>query len=171
MARKRLPDAPQLQSWDDVNAALKDIAQGEIEIAEIEGKMNIDINDIKEAAEKEIAPIRTLIEDLGKQLKEFAELNRPDFGKQKSKKLAFGTLGWRASKSISIKKALTEKIIDNLRKLGMTDCVKVSETINKDVLGTYPDDKIVAAGATVNKKDTFWYETDKQSLTDGGTAS
>ena len=164
MARTRLPDAPQLKSWDNVNAALKEIARGEIEIAEIEGQMNIQINDIKEQAEKQCAPIRDAIDELGKQLKDFSEINRPDFGKGKSRKLAFGTLGWRASSAITIKKALTEKIIDNLRKLDMGDCVKVTESVNKDILATYPEDKIKASGATLVKKDTFWYETDKQSL-------
>jgi phage host-nuclease inhibitor protein Gam len=164
MARTRIPDAPQLKSWDDVNNALMEIARGEIEIAEIEGRMNIQINAIKEKAESECAPIRAAIAERGRQLKEFAELNRPDFGKSKSKKLTFGSLGWRASTSIVIKKALTEKIIDNLRKLGMGDCVKVKEEINKEILATYPEEKIIASGASVKHDDTFWYETDKQSL-------
>jgi phage host-nuclease inhibitor protein Gam len=164
MARKKIPDASQLQSWDDVNRTLMEIARGEIELAAIEGDMNTKINAIKEAAEAKAAPIRTAVEKLGVQLKDFAQLNRPDFGDKKSKKLTFGTIGFRASKSIEIKKTLLEKIIDNLKKLNMADCVKVVETVDKDVLGTYPDDKIIAAGAAVKKKDTFYYETDITQL-------
>jgi phage host-nuclease inhibitor protein Gam len=159
-----MPDPPQLKSWDDVNRALMEIAKGEIEIAQIEGDMNIKINEIKEQAERQSAPIRAAIETVSKQLKTFAELNRPDFGKVKSRKLTFGTVGFRASQSIVVKTALMQKIIDNLRKLDMSDCVKVTETVNKEVLATYPDEKIIASGATIKKDDTFWYETDKQSL-------
>ena len=166
MGRTRLPDAAQLKSWDDVNRALKEIATGEIEIAKIEGDMNIKINEIKDTAERQCAPIRAAIDKLGKQLKEFAELNRPDFGKSKSRRITFGIIGFRASQSIVVKAALLQKIIDNLRKLDMTDCVKVTETVNKDVLATYPDDKIISSGATIKKDDTFWYETDKTSLQD-----
>ncbi len=166
MARTRLPDPQGILSWEDVDRALIEIARAEIEIAKIEGDMNIEINGIKERADRDCAPRRARIEELGKALKAFAELNRPDFGKQKSRKLTFGTLGWRASTSIQVKTALVDHIIGNLRKLGMEDCVKVSETVNKEVLSTYPEDKIIASGATLKKSNTFWYETDKAELAD-----
>ena len=164
MARTKIPEPEMLHSWDDVNAALKEIAAAEIAIAQIEGEMNIKINDIKEAAERECAPLRAQVIETGKQLKRFAELNRPDFGKAKTRTLTFGSLGFRQSTSVVVKPALIEKIIDNLRKLGMSDCIKQTETVNKEVLKTYPAEQIVAAGASLKKSDTFWYETDKTSL-------
>jgi phage host-nuclease inhibitor protein Gam len=148
-----------------------EIAHIEIELAALEGEMNIKLNEIKEQAARAGAPFIARADELGKALKTFAELNRPDFGKQKSRKLTFSTLGWRASTSIQIKTALNEHIIGNLRKLGMADCVKVSEVVNKDVLATYPEDRIIASGATLKKTDTFWYETDKTQLTDSSSAS
>ena len=47
--------------------------------------------------------------------------------------------------------------------------MKVSEVVNKDVLATYPEDRIIASGATLKKTDTFWYETDKTQLTDSNS--
>ncbi|NCB52450.1 MAG: host-nuclease inhibitor protein Gam [Clostridia bacterium] len=164
MARTKIPETEQLRSWDDANNALMQIAGAEIEIAKIEGDMNIRINEVKEQAERACLPFKAQIAELGKQLKAFAELNRPDFGKTKTRTLTFGDLGFRASTSIQIKTALAEKIIDNLRKLDMSDCIKVTEAINKEVLKTYPADRIIASGATLKKDDTFWYETKKQSL-------
>ena len=93
MGRTRLPDAAQLQSWDDVNRALMEIAHIEIELAALEGDMNIKLNEIKEQAAHAGTPLLARADELGKALKTFAELNRPDFGKQKSRKLTFGTLG------------------------------------------------------------------------------
>ncbi len=168
MARTRLPDPQQLQSWEDADRALMEIARAEIEIAKIEGDMNIEINQIKERADRACAPLRAQIIELGKQLKTFAELNRPDFKSAKTRTLTFGELGFRASTSVVIKPALMEKIIDNLRKLGMDDCIKVSETVNKEVLKTYPEAQIIASGASLKKDDTFWYETNKQNLADAG---
>lgn len=165
MARTKIPETDRLQSWDDVNAALRQIAEAEIAIAQIEGDMNIKINGIKESADRECGPLREQIAEAGKQIKLFAELNRPDFGKTKTKALTFGSLGFRQSTSVVIKSALTEKIIDNLRKLGMSDCIKQTETVNKEVLKTYPAEQVIAAGASLKKSDTFWYETDKTSLT------
>jgi len=162
--RTRIPDAPAIRTWDDANQVLMEIAEAEIRLANIEGDMNIQINELKESAERVSAPLKARVEALGKQLKEFAELNRPDFGKAKSKLLTFGELGFRASTSVVIKTALMEKVVANLRKLGMEDCVKVTEVVNKDVLKTYPEEKIVQAGASLKKTDTFWYETNKQEL-------
>lgn len=164
MSRTRIPDAPALRTWDDVNQVLMEIAAEEIRLAEIEGGMNVRINEAKEEAERCAAPIKAKVEQLGKQLKEFAELNRPDFGKAKSMTLTFGEVGFRASTSVVIKKALEDHIVGNLRKLGMSDCVRVVESVNKDVLATYPVDKIVQAGANLKKVDTFWYQTNKQEL-------
>lgn len=164
MGRTRIPDAPALRTWDDVNQVLMEIAEAEIRLAQIEGTMNVRINEAKEEAERCAAPIKAKVEQLGKQIKEFAELNRPDFGKAKSKVLTFGEVGFRASTSVVIKKALEEHIVGNLRKLGMGDCVRVVESVNKDVLATYPVDKIVQAGASLKKSDTFWYQTNRQEL-------
>lgn len=167
MARIRIPDVPVLESWEDVNDTLLEIAQAEISLANIEGEMNTKINAAKEAAEQTAAPIRARIADLNKQLKRFAELNRPDFGKTKSKRLTFGEIGFRASTSVVIKAALVPKVIENLRKLGLGDCVKVKETVNKELLKTYPEELIIQSGASLKKDDTFWYETDKQQLLEG----
>lgn len=166
MPRKRIPAAPVLDSWEDANNALLEIAQAEVALTKIEGDMNVKINLIKETAETAATPIKERIAELERQLKAFAELNRPDFGKVKTKKLTFGEVGFRASSSIKFKTAQTQKIIENLRKLDMADCINVKETINKDVLRTYTDEKVIQSGATVQKTNVFWYETDKQKLAD-----
>ena len=164
MARTRIPDMQVLNTWDDVNSVLMEIAEAEIHLSEIEGEMNVRINDIKEAAEEASLPMKTRIADLGKQLKSFCEVNRPEFGNAKSKKLTFGDIGFRRSTSIVIKKGLEEKIIQNLCIMKMEDCIKTVQTVNKDVLGTYPEEQIVKTGASVKTCDTFWYETNKQIL-------
>jgi len=164
MGRTRIPDARALQTWDDVNQALKEIAEMEIRMEHITGEMNIKINEIKQAAKASSATLEAKKESLGKQLKEFAELNRPDFGKAKSKVLTFGELGFRASTSVTYNKALEEKIIENLRRLGMDDCVRITEDVNKEILKTYPVEKVIEAGAKLKRSDTFWFETDKQQL-------
>lgn len=164
MARKRLPDQPTIKSWEEADQTLKEIAALEIELADIEGALNLRINAEKEKADSEARPLRDRLELLGGQLKDFAEVSRADFGKAKSKRLTFGSLGWRASKAITIKKALMDRVIANLKAMGMGDCVKMTETINKDILGAYPDEEIIKAGAGLKKLDTFWYETEKTSL-------
>lgn len=45
--RKRIIEAPVFKTWEEVDAALKEIAEEEIAIADIEGEMNKQINGIK----------------------------------------------------------------------------------------------------------------------------
>lgn len=164
MARIRIPDAQLLQSWDDVNQALREIGELEIKLASIEGEMNLKLNIVKETADTISAPHKARIAELGGAVKAYCEKARVDFGKAKTKKLTFGEVGWRRSRAISIKKGLEERIIQSLRALGMADCVVAKESINKNVLLTYPDTKIIEAGATVKNKDTFGYVTNKEEL-------
>ena len=57
-----------------------------------------------------------------------------------------------------------EGVIRTLKKLGMGDCINLTETVNKEVLKTYDEKTILMVGASLKKKDTFWYETKKEEL-------
>ena len=57
-----------------------------------------------------------------------------------------------------------EKIIANLKKFGMENCIKISETVNKDVLSTYSDKDIAKVGATKKVEDKFWCEADLEKI-------
>jgi len=166
MPRVKIPDALQLKSWGEVNSALKGIAQAEIELTKIEGDLNEQINAAKDAAAMAAAPLQRQLDNLAKQVKQFADLHREEFGKAKSKRLTFGEIGWRASSSISLPKDQAQ-VIEHLRKNGMEDCIKSKESINRDQLKQYPETEIIRCGATVKHKDEFWLETDKQQLADG----
>lgn len=46
----------------------------------------------------------------------------------------------------------------------MADCINVKETINKDTVKSYPENDILRIGGYLQRSDSFWYETDKDSL-------
>lgn len=164
MARIRMPDLPMLESWSEVDAALMEIAQAEIALTRINCDKDEQINILTEAAARVATPINGRITELREQIKQFAELNRLDFGKAKSKRLNFGELGWRLSSTIDIKPSAVPKVIENLRRMGMDDCVKVRESVNKDTLKTYSEERILQSGASIKTTDTFWLETDKERI-------
>lgn len=165
MARKRIKEVPVLQSWDEVDAALKEIAEKEIEIEEIEGDMNKQINGIKKSAGLEAKPLQDRIDKLGKDIKEFVTEHKEEMD-GKTKLLNFGKTGFRLSTSLSIPKAKDklERIISKLRKRKMDDCIIVKESVNKDVLKKYDENTIVEIGGTLKKTDTFWYETEREKI-------
>nr|DAP14019.1 MAG TPA: hypothetical protein [Caudoviricetes sp.] len=173
MARKRIVEAPALKSWEQVDAALKEIAENEIALADIEGDMNRQLNGIKITAAQDAKPHQDRIDKLGKDIKEFVEEHREDLGKKKTMALNFGETGFRQSTTISLPKAKDklDEIIRKLKSRKMTDCIITKETVDKEALKKYGEDKVTAVGAGFKQKDTFWYEAARDKLEQLGSSS
>jgi phage host-nuclease inhibitor protein Gam len=165
MARTRIKEVPVLKSWEEVDAALKEIAEMELDLLDIEGEMNKQIQSIKLTAAKEAKPLQDRINALGKDIKAFVEEHRGELD-GKTKVLNFGKTGFRMSTRVILPKAKEKlaAIIKNLKARKMNDCIIVTETVNKDVLKKYTEDEILRVGASLKKEDVFWYETDREKL-------
>lgn len=161
--RKRVTDQV-LQSWDDVNEALKAIGTANSAIAAIEAEMNGQIAETKAAAKA-----RTKAHEEAKKLQEmmiqqYVSAHKTEL-KGKSRRLAHGTVGFRFSTSLVLPKEV-KPIIEALRKNGMMDCLNQTVTVNKDVLKTYAEEQIIEVGGSLRKTDTFWYEVDTATVQD-----
>lgn len=160
MARKRIIEAPVIKSWEEADAALREIAENQIAIQDIESEMQRQIIGAKKIADQDSKPHADRIKNLERDLKEFVEDHRDELGKAKTKALNFGEVGYRLSTSISLPKA-KEKLEDIIRKLkarGMKDCIITKEEISKDNLKKYGEDTVNAVGATWKQKDAFGYD-------------
>jgi phage host-nuclease inhibitor protein Gam len=165
MARTRIKEQPTLKNWAEVDAALREIAEKEILIEEIEGEMNKQINGIKISSGLEAKPHQDRIDKIGKDIKDFVTEHKDEID-GKSKALNFGSTGFRLSTSVIIPKAKekVEAIIKSLKIRKMTDCINVVETVNKEVLKKYSEDEIIRVGGKLKKEDVFWYETAREKL-------
>lgn len=160
MPRKRIKEVPAIRSWEEVDAALREIAEKELAISDIEAEMNRQIIGAKKVAEQETKPHAERIAKLERDVKEFTTEHREELGKTKSKVMNFGEVSFRLSTSITIPKA-KEKVADIIRRLKarqMTDCIVVDEKISKDALRKYGEDTVNAVGATWKQKDEFGYD-------------
>lgn len=164
MARTRIKDELVLKNWDDVDITLKEIAECELEIEKITTEMNEKIHDIKLEADMKAKPYQERIERLGLYVKAFVEDNKAELD-GKTKQLNFGKTGFRLSTKLVLRKV--DKIIENLKKFKMEDCIKVKESVNKEVLKKYPESDIIKVGGTLKKEDVFWYETEREKLQAG----
>jgi phage host-nuclease inhibitor protein Gam len=164
MARTRIKDELVLKNWDDVDITLKEIAECELEIEKITTEMNEKIHDIKLEADMKAKPYQERIERLGLYVKAFVEDNKAEID-GKTKQLNFGKTGFRLSTKLVLRKV--DKIIENLKKFKMEDCIKVKESVNKEVLKKYPESDIIKVGGTLKKEDVFWYETEREKLQAG----
>lgn len=161
--RKRVTDQV-LQSWDDVNEALKSIGRAERAIAAIEADMNGRISEAKAAAKaqtKEHEDSKKLQE---MRIQQYVSAHKSEL-KGKSCKLAHGTVGFRLSTKLVLPKEI-KPIIEALKKNGMMDCLNQTVTVNKDILKTYSEEQIIEVGGSLKKEDTFWYEVDRDSVQD-----
>lgn len=156
MARTRI-ETPHLRSWEEVNDALQAIAEAQNEIRIVESGMNMQIDAIKEVHEAKIKEYKEEIKRQEVLIKEYTSDRREELN-GKSKDLTFGKVGFRKSTKVVLPKAL-DRVIAALRKNGMDACINTKETVNKDVLKTYPAEDILAVGASLKVEDTFWYET------------
>lgn len=166
MARKRVVEAPSLHSWEDVNDALRQIAEAQIALGEIQSDMQKQILGAQKVAEEQSKPLNDNVAKLEREIKSFVIDHRDEMGKTKSVVLTFGEVGFRLSTSVSLPRAKEklEEIIRRLKSRQMTDCIVVEEKVSKEALKKYGEDTVNAVGATWKQSDVFGYEVNIAKL-------
>ena len=166
MARKRVVEAPSLHSWEDVNDALRQIAEAQIALGEIQSDMQKQILGAQKVAEEQSKPLNDNVAKLEREIKSFVTDHRDEMGKTKSMVLTFGEVGFRLSTSVSLPRAKEklEVIIRRLKSRQMTDCIVVEEKVSKEALKKYGEDTVNAVGATWKQSDVFGYEVNIAKL-------
>ena len=166
MARKRVVEAPSLHSWEDVNDALRQIAEAQIALGEIQSDMQKHILGAQKGAEEQSKPLNDNVAKLEREIKSFVTDHRDEMGKTKSVVLTFGEVGFRLSTSVSLPRAKEklEEIIRRLKSRQMTDCIVVEEKVSKEALKKYGEDTVNAVGATWKQSDVFGYEVNIAKL-------
>ena len=157
---------PQLQSWDDVDLALCEIAEHMRVTESIQHKMQQVIDDAKLQAKDACDPHAAAIDALSRQIKEYAERNR-DSLKKKTKPLVFGNIGWRKSTKLTLPRdpGKVADIVRLLRALGWNDCINVvPPKVNREALRTHPIEDIIKVGVDVSVTDEFWLEVKKDAI-------
>ena len=124
--------------------------------------MNVQIDTIKQAYEEKVQEYKKQIKQKELLIKEFTTDKRDQLD-GKTKDLTFGKVGFRKSTKLQLPKAL-DKVIAALRKRGMEDCISVKETVNKDILKQYDEQRILEVGGSLKVEDAFWYETKQAEL-------
>ena len=166
MARKRVVEAPSLHSWEDVNDALRQIAEAQIALGEIQSDMQKQILGAQKVAEEQSKPLNDNVAKLEREIKSFVTDHRDEMGKTKSMVLTFGEVGFRLSTSVSLPRAKEklEEIIRRLKSRQMTDCIVVEQKVSKEALKKYGEDTVNAVGATWKQSDVFGYEVNIAKL-------
>lgn len=147
----------QVNSWEDVDIALKKLGELEIQSANICGEATLEINKIKEEAKNKASGLETEKKALEKLITLFCESNKSEFAKKRSREFNFGTVGFRTVKNVSIPrdKSKIAALIKSLKAFKLSDCIAYEEKANKDKINELEDETIVKLGLKRTVKDSF----------------
>lgn len=169
MARRLKSDKPaiiQFEHWGDANEHVRRVGDLTMKITAAEHKAADDINEAKACLEIAVKPLQQEIDTYIRSLEAFAAAHKDDFGKERSKKLNFGLLGWRKSTSVTIKKTTLEKIKEVFAKAKAAMCIITKETVSKEALAKLTDEELASVGARREVKDDFFVEPDLPEAVD-----
>ncbi len=160
MARLK-PKVARIDSLDDANLVLKEIGILERELEAIDAEAHKKIAEVKAEAVNAGEPIRKRIADLSALLGAYAEYNKAElFKDRKTVELSFGVFGYRKSTSITCRKTT----VDLLKKLNLTQFIRVKEEPDKDAMASMDDDQLAQVDAVRKIKDDFFCEANREEI-------
>jgi phage host-nuclease inhibitor protein Gam len=146
---------PAYKSWEDVENALKLIAELDQRVVEANNVMNKRIDRIKEETLRDISPLIKQRLQLEEAVEEFTKYRKADFIDKKTRTFTFGEVGFRKTTNIVTRNV--KAIIEALKQNKMQDCIDTKESINKDKLADYDDKALETVGAKRKTKDNYFY--------------
>lgn len=138
MARKK---ESTFTSWDEVNQAMKNLGEKQIQVEKLEGEQTIKINLIKEAFELKAGDIKSQIKEIEENILLFAEANKAEFLKDRTKKLTFGNISFRITESLTIKNIAST--VAALKNLKLTEYLRMKAEPDKEALKGLDDSTLV----------------------------
>ena len=165
---KRIKSNKQIEpiaDWKAADEFVKQIGELSLEIKEAEQTANDKINEAKTGFANYTAPLLKKITILTDSLEAFAANHTDDFGKAQSRKLNFGTIGWRKSTVIATKKTTLELIKKVFGKYA-PNYLHIKEAVNKEALETLADKQLASIDAKREPKESFFVEPDLPEAVD-----
>jgi len=161
MARKKPVPTVLVASLADADKVLEELAELERRASGITNSLNAAIDAIKAAAVDEMAVVSTRKQLLESALASYATINKAVlFKDKKSVDLDFGVLSFRRSTSIvTAGRGVTwEMVLGKLKEQGFQNGIRAKETVNKEALLEWGDDKLEKVGAKRKIEDKFGYD-------------
>ena len=151
-----------IESWDEVGILLKEMADNQVYVNRLEAKMNSEITDVKERYNGMSRESLERISVIKEEILLFVSEHKKEFTEVKSREFTFGKVGLRKSTEIVTRNV--KAIMEALKAHGMNDCINVKESINKDVLKNYSDEKIESVGAHRKESERAYCEVNLEKL-------
>lgn len=157
MARRKVTTTPALADWAAVDSALRDIRECEHALTELGVDRDRRIDAVKDEYSKRALPLQNRIKKLEADVKAYADAHRAELT-GKSRKLNFGTVGYRISSRLILPASKAAEAIAALKALGRKEFVKTTETLDRAALLRQPVELLNQIGAYIQQRDEFYYD-------------
>ncbi len=167
---KPLVNLVKINSLEEADSALAQIAELRRHLGLIQNALNEDIDRLKLQAEGQAEPIRQDLVLLEQGLAAFALDNKEDLFKQrKSINLSFGTVGFRQTSKIKpLPKFTFGRILEALQEHNLKQYIRIKQDVDREALKNAAPETIMEVGAYIEISDDFFYETAEQQLAPTG---
>lgn len=156
-----------MESWDEVNDALKEMARLRVKVNAAEAKMNERINAAKETAAHVTDHWLRRYAELEEAVESYCKANKAEFARRRTKSLFFGEVRYRVSTKIMLMSG-AEAVLEALRKLGLTQYIRTKEEVDKDAMKALDDNTLAKVGACRATTDTITVEPDLMKVEEVG---
>lgn len=162
-----------IQTFEDVNKTLFEIAKKDSFITKKEVEMNEKLNKIKNNFDEEVKGTRAEKQLLEQEVEGFCKVNKEEFGKLKSMTLLFGSVFFRTTPpkvSQLNKKYSVATTIELAKKLFKLKFIREKAELDKEaILTSYAakeinDEKLAAIGLKIDQEEKFGYEINWEKL-------
>lgn len=128
----------------------------------LEAGQNEQIDKIKDATKAAAQPLIDRKTGLELAIKDFCEANRAEFAKAKTKTLTFGSVGFRLSTRILVKRVADT--LQALKDLQLINCIRTKEELDKEAMKNLTDETLAEVGATRKTENAFGYEINQEKI-------
>nr|BDD46383.1 hypothetical protein 2 [bacterium] len=144
------------KSWEEIDIALKFLAEKKLELKKLETERDEEINKVKDKNAFKIDILQQSIANSEECIKRFTENHLGDFGDKRSKKFTFGKISLKSSKSVVF--GCIETTVKKLKELKLNDCVRQKEEIVKDALKKLDKATLQKIGVSILTEDKISIE-------------
>ena len=149
-------------NWDEVNSAMKQLGELTVKKEKLEGEQTIKINEIKAEYQVKADNLLIQIKEIEKNIERFADSNKEEFINNRTKKLTFGKISYRLTKSVKCLNVASA--INAIKNLNLDFLLRTKSELDKDAIIKHEKDldtkTLLKAGIYISEKDKINIEPD-----------
>ncbi len=146
-----------LASWNDVDTAMRELGELQMQVQGVNNKFTPQVNDLKATQNAELEPLQARINALEAQIQTYCQENKAEFAETRTKKLTFGTVSARLVEKFDFPKTKDKlkDLLETLKTIGRSDCIKKEEAPDKAKIKELDGDTLAKLGLKLEKADNF----------------